>query len=147
MTLPAILQPTALPQQLPRTQSDWQQFLNALNTWQPGPPRWQNATLQNSWIAFGTPYAAPQYQLDLNGRVWLRGVIKSGVLTDGTVLMTLPYAPSFELLTFAPANSGSAYSPVRLDVTTGGNVVIYGAAAFSGSYYVSLDQLNFSLAQ
>lgn len=139
-------QATALPQALPKSQADWQLFLNALNTWRPQAPPWQPLTLQNSWVPFGAPFAAAQYQIDLSGHLYLRGVIKSGTVTDGTVLATLPYAPSFEVVTIAQANSGSAYSPVRLDVTTGGNIVIYGAGAFSGSYYVSLDQLNFSLS-
>jgi hypothetical protein len=140
-------QAAALPWQLPKTQPEWQAFLNSLNSWRPQAPAWQPITLQNSWAAYGTPYASAQYQVDLNGRVWLRGLITGGTITDGTVLATLPYTPSFEIATLALANSGSAYSPVRLDITTSGNVLIYGASAFSGSYFVSLDQLSFSLAQ
>jgi hypothetical protein len=140
-------QAAALPWQLPKTQPEWQAFINSLNSWRSQAPAWQALALQNSWVAYGTPYASAQYQIDLNGRVSLRGLIKSGTVTDGTVLATLPYAPSFEIATVALGNSGSAYSPVRLDVTTAGNILIYGASAFSGSYFVSLDQLSFSLAQ
>jgi hypothetical protein len=103
--------------------------------------------LENGWTNFGGQYASAQYQVDLNGRVYLRGLIGGGAVTDGTVLATLPYAPSFGIFGIAQANNGSANSPVSLDVTTAGNIVIYGASAFSGGYYVSLDQLSFSLAQ
>lgn len=140
-------QAAALPQQLPKTQPDWQSFLNALNSWSPQAPAWQALTLQNGWTAQGAPYASPQWQIDKFGRVCCRGLIKGGTVTDGTVLATLPYAPSFEIASVALANSGSAYSPVCLDVATSGNVMIYGASAFSGTYFVSFDQLSFSLAQ
>jgi hypothetical protein len=143
----AAIQPGVLPQQLPKTQADWQLFLNQLQSWRAAPPAWQTLALQNSWVAWGAPFASSQYQLDLNGRLYLRGLIKGGAVTDGTVLATLPYAPSFEIATIALGNNGSAYSPVRLDVTTAGNILLSGAGAFSGAYFISLDQLSFSLAQ
>lgn len=146
-SLPGVPQPARLPVQLPKSQPDWEAFLNALITWRPQPPQWQPLTLKNGWSASGAPYAPAQYQVDLNGRVSLRGLIKGGTVTDTTTLLSLPFGPSFELVTDALAYSGSAYGPVRLDVTAAGNLNIYGAAAFSGAYFVSLDQVSFSLAQ
>lgn len=109
-------------------------------------PSWTTLALQNSWAAYGAPYATAQYQVDLFGRVWLRGFIGSGVITDGTVLLTLPIAPSFRLVTVSQGYNGTAFSPVRIDVLTNGNVTIMGASGFSGAYGVGLDQISFSTA-
>jgi hypothetical protein len=142
-----------LPPQLPKTQSDWTAFLNALSTWRPAPAAWQPLVLQNNWVAYGDYYAAPQYQVDLSGRVYLRGLITGGTVTDLTVLAVLPVSPSFDLVTIAQAYSGSAYSPVRLQVASNGgaaaagSLLILDAGSFSGDYFVSLDQVSFSLAQ
>lgn len=144
---PGVPQPAQLPQQLPKTQAEWQTFLNALSTWRPQPPAWQNLTLQNGWAPYGDFFAPPQYQVDLNGRVSLRGLIKPGIVTSGTALLSLPVGPSYELLIIAQAYSGSAYSPVRLDVTPAGNLEISDASGFTSSGFVSLDQVTFSLAQ
>lgn len=144
---PGVPQPAQLPLALPKTQADWQAFVNALSTWRPQPPAWQNLTLLNGWEAYSSAWAPPQYQVDLSGRLYLRGLIKPGTVTDGTTLLTLPVAPSFQPLTLAQAHSGSAYSPVRLDVQKSGNLIIYEASSFTSSGFVSLDQLSFSLAQ
>lgn len=60
---------------------------------------WTNASLQNSWVAFGSPYATPGYTKDSLGSVRLRGVAKSGTVTTNTVIFTLPvgYRPSSDL--------------------------------------------------
>lgn len=108
--------------------------------------RWTAPSLVNGWVAFGAPYNTPGYYQDVSGRVYCRGVIKSGTVTDPTTLFTLPYAPVNEIIAIAQAFSGSAISPVRLDVDSSGNVILHNAASFSGSYWVSLDQLHFQVA-
>lgn len=134
-----------LPHTLPKTQAEWQQFLNALQAWEGAisSPKWLTPTLKNSWVFYGGSYNPPGYYQDVSGRVHVRGLIKSGTLTDGTVLATLPYFPPYEYLTVGMAYSGSAYSPVRLDVGLSGNILIYNASTFTGSYWVSLDGLSF----
>lgn len=144
--IPGVYQPANLPQGLPKTQSAWQQFLTAISTWRPGPPAWNALTLENGWEAYGSPFASPQYQVDHESRLWCRGVMKAGTVTNGIQVATLPFAPDYELAAVGLGYSGSAYAPMRLDVTTGGAVLLYGASAFAGSYFVSLDNLSFSLS-
>lgn len=136
-----------LPQALPKTQAEWQTVLNALQAWGGAisSPTWASATLKNSWVYYGSPYNQPGYYQDVSGRVFVRGFIKSGTLTDGTALTTLPYLPQSKQVTAGMAYSGSAYTPVRLDIDTGGNVLIYNASTFTGSYWVSLDGLSYSV--
>lgn len=66
---------------------------------------WINATLLNSWVAFGSGFSTPGYRR-LNGMVYLRGVVKDGVLTQGTSIFTLPagFRPS-ATLRFATVSS------------------------------------------
>jgi hypothetical protein len=150
--------PTQIPQlaqlerKLPAAQADWDRFRVELDRWRTTLQgmNWTAITLKNNWVAYGgTTFAPPAYYLDAAGRVFCRGLIKSGTVTDGTVLFTLPYTPSWEAITFAPAYSGgpATYVPARLDVQQSGNVVIYNAGTFTGGYFVSLDQLSFSLIQ
>lgn len=51
---------------------------------------YQNATLANSWVNYGGTNATAQYMMDSSGNVHLKGMIKDGVITAGTVLFTLP---------------------------------------------------------
>lgn len=58
-------------------------------------PSWQNAVYQNSWIDFDAGSGAGnfgglQYHKDFAGFVHLRGLAKSGTVTAGTVIATLP---------------------------------------------------------
>ena len=46
--------------------------------------------IAGGWSAFGAPYGTPAARRDANGYVHLEGVIKSGALTSGTTLTTLP---------------------------------------------------------
>jgi hypothetical protein len=108
---------------------------------------WQPITLQNSWGAYGGGYAPPSYYVDASGRLYCRGLIQAGIVTDGTALFTLPFTPSYRVLTIAQAYSGSAYAPARLDVLTTGVVEVFDASGFSGSGWISLDQVSCSLIQ
>ena len=144
MTVP---QAAALPWQLPKPQADWERFLNTLNSWQPGAPLWNALTLQNSWVAFGAPYSGPQYQVDNYGRLYCRGVVKSGTVTDGTVVTVIPFAPPIQIeVMMCGAFSGAANAPVYYGIDTSGNLRVFGISSFSGSYNIVLDQITYSLA-
>lgn len=82
---------------------------------------WTAATLQNSWVDFGAPYAGASYTKDAEGWVHLRGLIASG--TTGTIF-ALPsgYRPTTQLLIGTWGHNGSAIVPQRLTITTAGNV-------------------------
>lgn len=134
--------PAPLSQVFPQSQSDWQQMLNQLFSWQQilsgASIKWQPITLLNGWT--GT---ASYYQ-DLTRRVWCRGLITTGTKVDGTQLFTLPYGPAVSSNLTAYAYSGSAVAQVGLTVMTTGVVAIFGASAYTGSYAVSLDNLSYS---
>ncbi len=77
------------------------------------------ATMQNNWVNYnspGTGYSPFSYIKGTDGVVMIRGLIKSGTATSGTILYNLPagYCPSKEVL-FITANAGPARA--RVDVT------------------------------
>lgn len=84
------------------------------------------ASFQNSWVNFGAPYSTAQYKLDALGCVSIRGTIKSGTTTDGTILFNLPsgYRPPADVAYAVSAGGGSA-GFAQVVVTSGGDVKIY----------------------
>jgi len=82
---------------------------------------WVDATLQNGWVNYAGGYVNASYRLK-NGVVFIRGLIKNGTITGGTLLFTLPaaYWPSANSINIVPAYStGSA----RIDVMSDGRVI------------------------
>jgi len=138
-----------LPQQLPRTQSDWERFVNVFQSWATFLDtgyQWNPATLLNGWTNLSASFNPAGFVLISPNRVACRGLILSGTLTDGTHLLTLPYKPAHEVVTVAAANAGPGVQFARLDVDTSGNVLLFGASGFTpGAGWVSLDNLSFSL--
>ena len=57
---------------------------------------WNNLTLQNSWANYGGTWATAQYRKMPDGRVEVKGFIRYGVITTGTIIATLPtgYRPT-----------------------------------------------------
>ncbi|NCQ53944.1 hypothetical protein COV88_02685 [Candidatus Saccharibacteria bacterium CG11_big_fil_rev_8_21_14_0_20_41_19] len=49
-----------------------------------------NLAMANSWVAYGPPFSSAAYAIDADGRVHTKGLVKSGVVTDSTVIATLP---------------------------------------------------------
>lgn len=99
---------------------------------------WAAPTLQNSWVNFGAPYANAGYKRH-HGIVLLRGVIKSGTLTSGTLLFTLPagFRPASTLRTLVLSST----TPTVVDISNNGEVRFSGAAPSSAS--LSLDTVRF----
>lgn len=95
-------------------------------------------TLQNSWVNYGAPYANAQFQKDALGWLHLRGLIKNGTVTPGTVLFTLiaGYRPLKQLI--VPVVSNGAFTSILID--TAGAVSLASAA---NATYLSLEGIRF----
>ena len=87
---------------------------------------WNTATLENSWVAYGSGRDTAKYILDSDGYVHLKGTVKNG--TIGTVVFTLPaaYRPAYWKI--FPVVTGAAFGYCL--IATNGQVT---AAAGSNS--------------
>lgn len=76
---------------------------------------WTAPTFQNSWVNFGSGWAAVGYCKDSLGFVHLKGLIKSGTVAYGTPMFTLPvgYRPA-ESEIFASV-SNSVFGEIAVD--------------------------------
>jgi Tfp pilus assembly protein PilE len=83
---------------------------------------WSTATLQNSWANYGGTYPTLQYTRDSDKVVTIRGLVKSGTATGGTVITNLPlgYRPPGQQLMTVASNDDIG----RVDVTTSGNIIV-----------------------
>ena len=146
MTTSAGVQLPSIPAALPKSQGDWDRLTATLQVWMQrmaqGTP-WLPVTLLNGWTSLNAGGNPAGFCSRLPDRVYLRGLIGAGTLTDATVLFTLPagYAPAYEPVTIAQGWNGSVYVQVRVDVKPSGDVIIFGAA---GIQWISLDQVSFS---
>ncbi len=98
---------------------------------------WTNLTLQNSWAAYGGSYSTPQYTKAADRLVTLKGLIKSGTTTAGTIIATLPegYRPSATVL--YTGVSVNAYC--RIDIDSSGNIIFQTGS----NTWLSLDNITF----
>lgn len=55
-----------------------------------GEGAWNALTLQNSWVDFGGALETAGYKNHNGGIVYVKGTVKSGTATAGTVIATLP---------------------------------------------------------
>ena len=118
-------------------------YLSLTNMFYPGSyAGWTNLTLQNAWVWYGTIYSTPQYTKSADGIVSLKGLIKSGTATSGTVLTTLPvgYRPKSRLLVGVVNNA--AYG--RVDILSDGTVI---AGMAVSNVWIALDSINFMAEQ
>ena len=104
-----------------------------------GTDGWVACTLVNSWVAYGSPWANPEYRI-AGGVVHLRGMLKSG--TWGAVMFTLPVGARPTESRFLPTMSNAVLSAV--EVASNGDVKVAGGAAGSNAW-VSLDGLTIPL--
>lgn len=102
---------------------------------------WKNLPLQNGWTA--VVGNAPQYRLDADGSVYLRGWINNGVTADNTVFAALPagYRPAYNHTT--PSANPFVTSFQKIDVEAGGNMKIFG---LGGVAWISLGIAPFKVA-
>ncbi len=105
------------------------------------PEAWISPVLQNGWVAFGTPVEAPGYRKTPWGEVQLRGTIKSGTTTTGTVLFNLPvgYRPANQKDFVTVQGNNTA---ARIIVLTNGDVQIAGVTA---NAFLSLESVRFDV--
>ena len=106
-------------------------------------PTLQTATLQNGWVDQGSPYATVGYYRTVEGMINLQGVIKSGTITDGTILFTLPegFRPTTSKIVRAMANNGTTINIVYINISTDGKVAI---GANGANTWLSLEGISFS---
>jgi type II secretory pathway pseudopilin PulG len=104
---------------------------------------WTNLTLQNSWTTYGGIFATPQYTTGTDGVVVLKGLIKGGTATFGTVIANLPpgYRPAARIL-YGTMNNG-AYG--RIDILPTGDIIA--AMNLSSNVWLSLDNFHFVAEQ
>ena len=92
-------------------------FKPGTGLWTPssGAGSWQTPTLGSSWVPFSGDYDTLQYRRDHVGIVHLRGLIKDGTVTAGTVLFTLPtgFRPG-ENHIFPATTSIDAFTPISI---------------------------------
>lgn len=99
---------------------------------------WTNLSLLNGWVAYDpVNWSTPQYTKAADGLVSIKGLIRSGSTTAGTVIATLPtgFRPGAQRL-IAVASNG-AYG--RLDIRSNGDIVF---SAGSNAWF-SLDGITF----
>jgi hypothetical protein len=111
------------------------------DTWK----RWSRVemalTLQNSWMDFASGWAPPRYSISDDGYVQLQGRIKSGTITGGTTVTTLPvgFRPSNAVDFVVPTNAGTGQFFVNSNGTV--QILIGGDAT-----YMSLNPIRFRAA-
>ena len=85
-------------------------------------------TLQNNWVDFGYTYATAGYMKDTSGYVHLKGSIKGGDFTEGTVIFNLPegYRPEEDMVFTLNTRdvAGDAFFASAIVIRTNGNVEV-----------------------
>lgn len=104
---------------------------------------WTTLTLQNGWQVFDTTgHSLNRYRKGADGIVTVKGLIKNGTTTAGTVVAQLPagFRPKERLCIAGVA--GAAHS--RIDVLPNGQIIIGG---YANSGWTSLDNVSFVAEQ
>lgn len=96
--------------------------------WPSGTTGWSTPALGSGWTRYSATYSNAQYKKGSDNIVSLRGLIKGGTTTSGTVLFTLPsgYRPLENLLctTITYDSSQSSGAGARIDVNANGQVIV-----------------------
>jgi hypothetical protein len=134
----------SLPAQLPKSQADWERFVNVMQGWQQQiqAPQWQTPELLNGWTDYGSGWASAGYLTDISGRVWLKGLVKDGALSS--TLFQLPHGGAYRHMFPALCDVGGT-EPVlaRIDIDTSGNVILEEIALSGAVGWLSLDGISF----
>lgn len=86
---------------------------------------------QNSWANVGgASDETLGYKKDSFGKLYLKGYIDSGTITDGTVVFTLPtgYRPIKTIRAGGMFVTGSSENSYQIEVQTDGDIAIYGVS-------------------
>ena len=94
-------------------------------------------TLLNNWLHFDTGFVKASYWKDSDNMVHIRGLIRNGATSSGTIIFTLPvgYRPSYREIFTVNIDGGSG----RIDVLADGSVMLQIASAG----YTSLSGISF----
>lgn len=104
---------------------------------------WTALPTQNGWGWYGYSYQTPQYTKAADDIVTLRGLLRGGTATNGTVIATLPagYRPSAVEI-FDVASTDGNWG--RVDVFPNGDVVV---RDFINPTWVALESISFIAEQ
>lgn len=88
---------------------------------------WATLTPLNGWSHSSTQL---QYRLDKEGRVWIRGAVTGGTITDGTAVAQLPagFRPTStnKALTVGAVMAGGTGNSPQVNIITNGNITLVG---------------------
>lgn len=86
-------------------------------------PKWTECEMQNGWTDYHPAWSGAEFTKTSAGVVMMRGMIKAGTTTSGTVICTLPsgFRPDNGTLIFFTATAGTTAG--RLDVETDGDIL------------------------
>jgi len=114
---------------------EWNKLVNSKQE------NWIATTLLNGWVNFGSGFYDVAYYKDNLGIVCLRGFIKNGVATAGTIILNLPVGyRSLNSIVFC-TNSNNAVSTLQLQPN--GDLIIQ----FGSNVSLSLDGISFRAEQ
>jgi hypothetical protein len=107
-----------------------------------GAATWTNLTLQNSWVAYSSPYTVAAVTKGSDGIVSIKGFMRSGITTNNTIIATLPvgYRPKQEMIVEGISTDRLA----RLDIYPNGSIALVYAYA---NTWLSIDNINFPAEQ
>lgn len=102
-------------------------------------PTWVSASLQNGWINYGGSDPTAQF-CKIGSKVTIKGTIKNGNTSGGTVLFTLPsgFRPAQR---FIHVGTVSGLEFIRMYIETSGVVTI--SSTVSNNNWLSLDGIEF----
>ena len=108
---------------------------------------WTGATYSNSWADYtsgGTLGVQSRVERG-TGKVAVHGATSGGTHSDNSIVFTLPVGqrPTHVRYLKGIGYTGAAFVVVMYLVGADGTVRVYGAGAFSGSYYLSFDGISF----
>lgn len=113
-------------------------------------PLWTTPALQNSWVYHSTMFSGetsspPSYTITKTGEVFIRGLIKNGVSTSGTLLFTLPtdLRPAENLLFPVASSLGTGNGVAKITVETDGQVILLAGESSYATGWLSLDNIRF----
>jgi hypothetical protein len=118
-------------------------FEQALASYLLTPPTWLAPSLTNSWVNAAGGTTAAGYYKDTSGRVWLRGVIKTGASLSSAFTLPSGYRPT------AGSENFSAVTATGLGVViiaTSGTVTIADLVNSGCSTSTSLSGISFTVA-
>lgn len=102
---------------------------------------WTNFELFNNWVNYNSARNEAGYTKNKQGIVYIRGMIKNGTITSGTVIARLPldYAPT-RIHSFLLADSTST-NQGRIEVHPNGEIDVHNLAA--GTTWICFDGVNY----